>query len=72
MRLGAAGPRRLKPRAMSLLLLPELVPPTLEELAPKPDEDAWLKEREAALKVSVSMVPRCRPHHSCYNLCWSW
>jgi hypothetical protein len=34
-------------------LLPKLVPATLEELAPKPDEDATLRQRELALKVTV-------------------
>ena len=57
----AACPRRLEPHAMSLLLLPELVPPTLEELAPKPDEDALLKQREVAHKDSVSVMFRRRP-----------
>ncbi len=37
-------------------LLPKLVPATLEELAPKPDEDATLRQRELALKVTVRQL----------------
>ena len=34
-------------------LLPKLAPATLEELAPKPDEDATLRQRELALRATV-------------------
>lgn len=53
-----AAPRRLEECSMSFLL-PELVPPTLEELAPKPEEDATLKQRELALKLSVRVLWDC-------------